>query len=357
MNTTAPAVEAIDLHKTYPGDVEAVRGISFTVGAGEAFGLLGPNGAGKSTTIGMLNSTVRPTSGRAFLGGIDVATDPIGTRAISSVVFQDAVVDRPLTGRQNLLLHVRLWGIDQAIGRRRLDELAATAGIADILDRAVGTYSGGQRRRLEIIRALLSEPHVLFLDEPTVGLDTRIRHDLFDAIATLRDTTGVTIILTTHHLDEAERLCDRLAIVDRGRIVACDTPARLIAALGDEVVELRVDEPDELVESLRQWGVDERRHPQDRHHGRRVGPDDHGTRRVAVGGRSSHHRPFRDHATSDPRRRLPPTDRRPHRGRGQLKGTTMTTVTAPLTVPSTVASGRPRRTAADPQRSPPVVWH
>ena len=174
----------------------------------------------------MLNSTVTPTAGRALLGGRDVAKDPVGTRAISSVVFQDAVVDRPLTGRQNLELHLKLWGVGTAGGRSRLDELTATVGIADILDRPVGSYSGGQRRRMEIIRALLSAPQVLFLDEPTVGLDTRIRHDLFDIIATLRDRTGVTIIMTTHYLDEAERLCDRLAIVDAGTVVACDTPAR-----------------------------------------------------------------------------------------------------------------------------------
>jgi ABC-2 type transport system ATP-binding protein len=254
MNSTS-AVEAIDLHKTYPGDVVAVRGITFTVDPGEAFGLLGPNGAGKSTTIGMLNSSVTPSAGRALLGGLDVAHDPIGTRAISSVVFQDAVVDGPLTGRQNLMLHVRLWRVPTDVGRQRINDLVAAAGIDDLLDRPVVTYSGGQRRRLEIVRALLSEPRVLFLDEPTVGLDTRIRHDLFDVIATLRERTGVTIILTTHHLEEAERLCDRIAIVDGGRIVACDTPARLLSSLGDEVLEARIDDPTGAVEALRDSGV------------------------------------------------------------------------------------------------------
>jgi ABC-2 type transport system ATP-binding protein len=254
MSSTS-AVEAIDLHKTYPGDVVAVRGITFTVDPGEAFGLLGPNGAGKSTTIGMLNSSVTPSAGRALLGGLDVARDPIGTRAISSVVFQDAVVDGPLTGRQNLMLHVRLWGVPADVGRQRIDDLVAAAGIDDLLDRPVVTYSGGQRRRLEIVRALLSEPRVLFLDEPTVGLDTRIRHDLFDVIATLRERTGVTIILTTHHLEEAERLCDRIAIVDGGRIVACDTPARLLSSLGDEVLEARIDDPTGAIDALRDSGV------------------------------------------------------------------------------------------------------
>jgi len=248
-------VVAEDLVKTYPGDVQAVKGISFSVQAGEAFGLLGPNGAGKTTTIGMLNSTVTPSAGRALLGGRDVAKDPIGTRAISSVVFQDAVVDQPLTGRQNLELHLKLWGVGSAEGRARLADLTKTVGIADILGRPVASYSGGQRRRMEIVRALLSAPQVLFLDEPTVGLDTRIRHDLFDIIARLRDSTGVTIIMTTHYLDEAERLCDRLAVIDAGTVVACDSPASLLASIGDEVLELRVDQTDKATEVLYSNGV------------------------------------------------------------------------------------------------------
>jgi ABC-2 type transport system ATP-binding protein len=255
MTGPSASVIAEDLVKTYPEDVHAVNGVSFTVQPGEAFGLLGPNGAGKTTTIGMLNSTVSPTSGRALLGGVDVAEDPMRTRALSSVVFQDAVVDQALPGRRNLELHLKLWGVEQAEGRRRLGELAEAVDITGILDRPVATYSGGQRRRLEIIRALLSDPEVLFLDEPTVGLDTRIRHDLFDVIATLRERTGVTIIMTTHYLDEAERLCERLAIVDSGKIVACDTPDNLLAAIGSEVLELRVDEPERAAEVLRSHGV------------------------------------------------------------------------------------------------------
>jgi ABC-2 type transport system ATP-binding protein len=251
----SPAVEAIELEKVYPGDVHAVRGISFAVAPGEVFGLLGPNGAGKSTTIGMLNTTVRPTSGRATLGGRDVAADPIGTRARSSVVFQDTVVDQPLTGRQNLELHLRLWGEDDAAGRTRLADLCALVGLDQVLDRPVATYSGGQRRRMEIVRALSSDPQVLFLDEPTVGLDTRVRHDLFDALATLRDRTGVTILMTTHYLDEAERLCDRIAIVDGGRVVACDSPASLLGALGPEALELRADEPEQAAVALVAAGV------------------------------------------------------------------------------------------------------
>ena len=251
------SVRAESLVKTYPGDVQAVKGISFDVEAGEAFGLLGPNGAGKTTTVGMLNTTVTPTSGRAILAGKDVAFDPMGTRAISSVVFQDAVVDQPLSGRQSLQLHAKLWGIDPEIARPRMTDLARSVGVADILDRPVATYSGGQRRRLEIIRALVSEPQVLFLDEPTVGLDTRVRHDLFDVITTLRERTAVTIIMTTHYLDEAERLCDRLAIIDAGVMVACDTPAHLLASMGQQILELRVEDPGRLIGLLADHGVAE----------------------------------------------------------------------------------------------------
>ena len=252
----APAVEAIGLTKTYPGDVAAVKDLSFEVARGEAFGLLGPNGAGKSTTIGMLTTTVIPTSGRAVLGGFDVATNPRRARAISSVVFQDTVVDYPLSGRQNLNLHLRLWGVHPAAGQARLRELSGVVGIDDILDRPVQTYSGGQLRRMEIARALLSDPDVLFLDEPTVGLDTRIRHDLFDVISTLRDRTGVTVILTTHYLDEAENLCDRIAVIDKGVMVACDSPQSLLASIGQEIVEIRSDEPDGLVRLLQAAGIE-----------------------------------------------------------------------------------------------------
>jgi ABC-2 type transport system ATP-binding protein len=251
----AAAVTAEELVKIYPVDVRAVRGISFDVEKGEAFGLLGPNGAGKTTTIGMLTTTVRPTSGRAFVGGHDVAGDPIGTRSVSSVVFQETVLDQPLTGRRNLLTHLKLWRVDPAVGARRLDELSAAVGLLDLLDRPVATYSGGECRRLEIVRALLSAPAVLFLDEPTVGLDTRIRHDLFDVIGTLREKTGVTIIMTTHYLDEAERLCDRLAIIDRGAVVACDSPRNLLAEIGDDVLEVRADEPGLVSQALRSAGL------------------------------------------------------------------------------------------------------
>jgi ABC-2 type transport system ATP-binding protein len=237
-----PAITVRGLRKTYPGGVEAVKGIDFDVASGEVFGLLGPNGAGKSTTIGMLTTTVVPTAGRARLAGNDVGTDPIAARRASAVVFQDAVVDRALTGRANLMLHARLWGVSRADAQRTIERTVAAFGIDALLDRPVASYSGGQRRRLEIARALVSEPQVLFLDEPTVGLDPRIRYELLDLIAALRLTMGTTILLTTHYLDEAERLCDRVAIVHNGLIVALDTPAALLARLGREIVELRADD-------------------------------------------------------------------------------------------------------------------
>jgi len=238
--STHHSIEVSNLSKTYPGDVHAVRDISFEVDEGEVFGLLGPNGAGKSTTVGMLTTTIVPTGGSARLNGLDVATEAREARAISSVVFQEAVVDRSLTGRRHLEIHARLWRVDPRQAAAVIPELAETLHLAELIDRPVGTYSGGERRRLEIARALVSSPRVLFLDEPTVGLDPRIRAELLDVIAQLRDRTATTILLTTHYLDEAERLCDRLAIMYEGRIVALDRPAALLAELGEQIVELRV---------------------------------------------------------------------------------------------------------------------
>lgn len=250
------AVEVGNLKKTYAGGVEAVRGISFKVSPGEVFGLLGPNGAGKSTTIGMLTTTVKPSDGIALIGGYDVATRPIKARSLSSVVFQEAVVDRALTGKRNLDVHAQLWGIAAATAERRVAELVEAFGLTEMIGRPVATYSGGQRRRLEIARALVSNPQVLFLDEPTVGLDTRIRFELLDLISGLRNRTGMATVLTTHYLDEAERLCDRIAIVHQGAIVALDAPRTLLEQFGTEILELRVmGDPHGALDTLRAANV------------------------------------------------------------------------------------------------------
>ena len=255
-DTNPPAISARRLAKTWAGGVEAVKDIDFEVVSGEVFGLLGPNGAGKSTTVGMLTTTIRPTSGSARIYGRDVVTEAIAARADSAVVFQDPVVDRALTGRRTFEIHARLWGVAPNDANRRIEKLTESFDLADVLDRPVATYSGGQRRRLEIARALVSEPRVLFLDEPTVGLDPRIRYELIDLIGGLRAQYGATVLLTTHYLDEAERLCDRVGIMHAGQVVALDRPSNLLAALGDHMLELRVDtDPPAALARLRSHGI------------------------------------------------------------------------------------------------------
>jgi ABC-2 type transport system ATP-binding protein len=204
----------------------------------------------------MLTTTVAPTAGAARIAGHDVVRHPLLARSVSSVVFQDSVVDRVLTGRANLELHTRLWDVAPDQARRRTAEVVDALGLGELIDRTVSTYSGGERWRLEIARALTSQPRVLFLDEPTVGLDPRIRHELLDVIAGLRARDELSILLTTHYLDEASRLCDRVAIVHQGALVALDSPQALLAGLGREILEFRVDgDPQDALSRLRQRGV------------------------------------------------------------------------------------------------------
>jgi ABC-2 type transport system ATP-binding protein len=201
----------------------------------------------------MFTTTIVPTSGTAVLAGHDVARQPLLARGVASVVFQEPVVDTGLSGLANIELHTRLWAVPAEKAKRRTDELVEALGLSELIGRPVSTYSGGQRRRLEIARALTSQPQVLFLDEPTVGLDPRIRHELLDVIAGLRAREDLTILLTTHYLDEAQRLCDRVGIIHEGSLVALDSPAALLAGLGREILEFRVDsDPHRAIASLRE---------------------------------------------------------------------------------------------------------
>jgi len=242
-----------ELTKTYPGGVQAVRGISFSVRPGEVFGLLGPNGAGKTTTIGVLTTLVRPSGGRASVGGHDVVADPLAARRSIGVVFQDSVLDNEFSGLANLRLHARLWRVPDA--EARIASLLAAVGLSDRASDAVRTYSGGMRRRLEIARALMGRPSVLFLDEPTLGLDPIVRQELWQTVSALREREQVTVLLSTHYLEEAQSVCDRVAIVDRGEIIALDDPARLITDVGQHIVDLGVDgDPTEVIAALGDLG-------------------------------------------------------------------------------------------------------
>ena len=238
-----PAVETPirtnELRKTYHsrqgGDIRAVDGLDLEVGAGEFFGLLGPNGAGKSTTIGMLTTLVVPSSGRAWVAGIDVVADPVGVKRRIGVVAQMNTLDRLLTVEENLEFRARYFGVPARDARRRAVELLEMFGLADRADAMPDHISGGQARRLMIARALMHRPHVLFLDEPTTGLDPQTRINLWDALRTLH-ADGQTILLTTHYMEEADELCDRVAIIDHGHVLACDTPSALKAGAGADTI-------------------------------------------------------------------------------------------------------------------------
>jgi ABC-2 type transport system ATP-binding protein len=240
-HTGSAAISADGLVKRYPGDVIALDGISFSVEPGTIFGLLGPNGAGKSTTVKILTTLSRADKGTATVVGVDVARDPERVRQLIGAVGQRIAVDPEATGRENLSLEARLHGLRGMALRGRVDELLGRFGLADAGKRIARTYSGGMQRKLDVAMGLVHRPRVLFLDEPTTGLDPEARAELWSEIARLTQTEGLTILLTTHYLEEADRLAKRLAIVDRGRIVAQGTPDELKAELrGDAIhVELR----------------------------------------------------------------------------------------------------------------------
>jgi ABC-2 type transport system ATP-binding protein len=236
MTPLPSAIEVTDLAKSY-GDVEAVRGVSFAVGRGEVFGFLGPNGAGKSTTINMLCTLATPTSGSARVSGFDVVAQRDDVRRHIGLVFQDPTLDGYLTAEQNLRLHAELYGIERGVIEPRISQMLEMVELADRRDQPVMTFSGGMRRRLEIARGLLHSPRVLFLDEPTIGLDPQTRGSIWRYIAALQESEGTTIFMTTHYMEEAE-FYDRIAIIDRGEIVVLDTPAALKASIGGDAGEL-----------------------------------------------------------------------------------------------------------------------
>ena len=244
------ALALTDVSKTYPGTppIRAVDGIDLEVSRGELFGLLGPNGAGKSTTVGMCTTRIRPTGGHVEVTGLDAARDPARVKRRIGVVTQDNTLDRSLTLRENLLYHCQYFGWSSRRARARADELLERFRLRDRADAFPLQISGGMAQRLQVARAIAHEPALLFLDEPTAGLDPQSRIALWELVEELR-SDGLTVLLTTHHMEEADALCDRVAIIDHGRVLVCDTPERLKAAHGAEaVVELTLaDEPEEAL--------------------------------------------------------------------------------------------------------------
>jgi ABC-2 type transport system ATP-binding protein len=253
------AIAVSQLTKSY-GEIEAVRGIDFEVGAGETFGFLGPNGAGKSTTISILCTLVKPTSGRAVVAGHDVVSERDTVRRNIGLVFQDTTLDTYLTAEQNLRFHADLYGVPKAAVAPRMRQVLDMVGLWDRRESLVRTYSGGMKRRLEIARGLLHAPHVLFLDEPTVGLDPQTRSSIWQYINELKQREDITIFLTTHYMDEAEH-CDRIAIIDHGQIVAIDTPEALKASVGKDRVQISTsDDQAAIAELAERFGLEAAMH-------------------------------------------------------------------------------------------------
>jgi ABC-2 type transport system ATP-binding protein len=244
MNTTETnAIEVNKLKKQF-GDFVAVNEVSFTVHTGEIFGLLGPNGAGKTTLIRMMTTLTPPTSGTATVGGHDVVTDADGVRHSIGVIPQALTSDPELTARENMLIHAKLYGLSSAQRQEVIPRLLESVGLTEFADKLVGSFSGGMRRRLEIARGLVHSPKILFLDEPTTGLDPVSRTSVWEMINKLKAASNLTILLTTHYMEEANQLCDHIAIVDHGVLVALDTPTKLKDSVpGADIVEAEFDSP------------------------------------------------------------------------------------------------------------------
>jgi ABC-2 type transport system ATP-binding protein len=227
MNTADTNAIAVTKLKKQFGDFVAVKEVSFTVHTGEIFGLLGPNGAGKTTLIRMMTTLTPPTSGSAEVGGHNVVTDADGVRHAIGVIPQALTSDPELTARENMMIHAKLYGLTSSQRAKLIPQLLESVGLTEFADKLVGSFSGGMRRRLEIARGLVHSPKIMFLDEPTTGLDPVSRTAVWEMISKLKESAGLTILLTTHYMDEADKLCDRIAIVDHGVLVALDTPAKL----------------------------------------------------------------------------------------------------------------------------------
>jgi ABC-2 type transport system ATP-binding protein len=251
----ASAVQVDGLVKRYD-EVEAVRGIEFAVRSGEIFGFLGPNGAGKSTTINMLCTLVRPSAGSAMVAGHDVVGERDEVRRAIGLVFQDTTLDGYLSAEQNLSLHAELYGVPREAVGERMRQVMEMVGLWERRGSLVNTFSGGMKRRLEIARGLLHSPRVLFLDEPTVGLDPQTRSSIWSYIRELKAREDITIFLTTHYMDEAE-YCDRIAIMDQGAIIVLDTPEALKAKVGRDRVQIKTDDDDAAIAALRErFGIE-----------------------------------------------------------------------------------------------------
>ena len=237
------AIETKGITKKFD-EITAVNNVSISVKPGELFGLLGPNGAGKTTLISMLSTMIEPSGGTARVWDFDVEKEASLVRENIGMVFQDTTLDDRLTGRENLDLHGRLYGLDGKTRKKRIGEVLSLVELTERADAIVKTYSGGMMRRLEIARGLMHHPHVLFLDEPTLGLDPQTRNHIWEYIKTLNKEEGVTIVLTTHYMEEADHLCNRIAIIDHGEIVVLDTPEALKNMLGGDVITLELEKPE-----------------------------------------------------------------------------------------------------------------
>jgi len=232
------AIEARQLSKRFGDDIQAVDSLDLSIPPGSTYALLGPNGAGKTTTISMLTTLAEPTSGSARINGFDVMSEEAQVRQQIGVTFQEMVLDDALTGRQVLDYHGRLYGMSASERATRIDELLGLVELTDAADRQSKSYSGGMKRRLELARALMTVPRVLFLDEPTLGLDPQGRASIWDYIRTLKERTELTVLLTTHYLDEAQELADQVGIMDHGQLVVEGAPASLIDALGADTIRI-----------------------------------------------------------------------------------------------------------------------